>query len=102
MEYAMKETELRECAECAKCHKKIGETGLPLFWRVTIERFGVDLNAVRRQDGLTAMLSGHAGLAAVMGPDEDIAVRLMDPVKATICESCAMSPVLLPLLAGMD
>lgn len=98
----MKETELRECAECANCHKKIGETGLPLFWRVTIERFGVDLNAMRRQDGLTAMLNGHAGLAMVMGRNEDLAVPLMDPVKATVCESCAISPILLPLLAGMD
>ena len=38
----MKEAELRRYATCSLCGQKIGHTGLPLFWTVTIERFGVE------------------------------------------------------------
>ncbi|MGE4078916.1 MAG: DUF2303 family protein [Reyranella sp.] len=38
----MKEGELRRFATCSMCGKPIGHTGVPLFSRVTIERFGVD------------------------------------------------------------
>ena len=31
---AMKERELRAAATCGVCQKKIGESRLPLFWRV--------------------------------------------------------------------
>lgn len=84
----MKEAELRKHSVCSLCAKGIGASGLPLFWRVTVERFGVDLTAVRRQDGLGAML-GHSALAAVMGPDETMARPVMEPVKLTVCEDCA-------------
>jgi hypothetical protein len=84
----MKEAELRRHCVCSLCAKGIGASGIPLFWRVTVERFGVDLTAVKRQDGLGAML-GHSALAAVMGPDHDMARPVMDPVTLTVCETCA-------------
>lgn len=82
----MKEAELRRCD---LCRKKIGESGLPLFWRVTVERFGVDMQAVRRQDGLGQFM-GSMLLAGVMGPGEDMAKPMMDPKVLTVCETCAM------------
>lgn len=85
----MKENELRQHTDCAICKRKIGHTGLPLFWRVTIEPFGIDLSAVRRQDGLTAMLGGSVAIAAAMGPDEDMAKPLAAPVTITVCQHCA-------------
>jgi hypothetical protein len=84
----MKERELRDIANCEMCGKPFGHTGLPLFWRVTVERFGVDQNAARRQDGLAAIIG--SSLAMHMGPDEDIAKPMMDPVKVTLCENCAL------------
>lgn len=84
----MKEKELREIAKCGLCGLPFGHTGLPLFWRVTIERYGVDAAAVRRQTGLGMMLSSPA-LAQVMGADEDMAKPMMEPVKLTVCEACA-------------
>jgi hypothetical protein len=84
----MKEAELRQHARCSLCRNPILSSGLPLFWRVTVERFGLDMQAVRRQDGLGAFL-GHAGLAAVMGPDEDMATPMMPPVVLAVCETCA-------------
>ena len=97
----MKEQELRDSAECAVCRQKIGHTGLPLFWRVTIERFGVDLNALRRQDGLAMMLGSHV-LASVFGTDEEMTVPMMEPVKITICENCAMASINIAVLANLE
>jgi len=88
----MKEAELRKHSTCSLCRKPIGHTGLALFWRVTVERFGVDLRAVKRQDGLAAYM-GSSALAAAMGTDEDMAVPVMDPVTLTACEVCAMGSV---------
>ena len=85
----MKERELREHSCCSICTRKLLHTGLPLFWRVTIERFGVDLGAVQRQTGL-AMMLGSAGLAAAMGPDEDMAKPVMEPLQLVVCETCAV------------
>jgi hypothetical protein len=89
----MKEKELREAANCAMCGKPFGHSGLPLFWRVTIERFGVDYQAMRRQDGLTGLLGGNVALAQIMGPDENIATPMMEPIKVTVCEPCSQKPV---------
>ena len=83
----MKEAELRKHATCDLCHRRILESGLPLFWRVTIERFGVDMRAAEQQTGL-AMMMGNAVLAGVMGPDRDMAKPVMDPAVITVCETC--------------
>ncbi|HOX08711.1 MAG TPA: hypothetical protein PK280_20115, partial [Planctomycetota bacterium] len=87
MSEGMREAELRKYCKCSICGKKIGEAGMLLFWRVRIERFGVDLGAVQRQDGLAAMLNGHAALARVMGPDEEMAKAVMEPVTLAVCET---------------
>lgn len=85
----MKEAELRKHATCALCRNPILASGLPLFWRVTIERFGIDMQAVQRQDGLGVFM-GHAGIAAIMGPDEEMATPMMPPVALAVCETCAV------------
>jgi hypothetical protein len=59
----MKEAELRTYATCSACRRKILSFGVPLFYRVTVERFGVDLRAVQRQDGLAARASLQRELA---------------------------------------
>lgn len=85
----MKRVELLRSARCNLCHRGIGHTKLPLFWRLRIERFGVDLRAAQRQDALGTFL-GSQVLGAVMGPDEDLAKPVMDPVTVTVCEDCAL------------
>lgn len=85
----MKEKELRKHTTCSLCRGKILAGGIPLFYRVTIERFGVRLNAVERQQGLTMMLGGSAVLAAAMGPDEDMTQPVMEPLVLTVCENCS-------------
>ena len=94
----MKEDELRSVAKCANCGRLFGQTGYPTFYRVKIERYIVDLRAVRRQDGL-AMMLGSSTLASVMGPDEDLAKPVMEPVTITICEQCSQHDLSLAILA---
>lgn len=84
----MKERELREHAVCDVCGEKIGASKLPMFAVVTLRRYHVKLERIQRQDGLVAMLGGHAGLAMAMGPDEDLAEEYDDPMELTICATC--------------
>ena len=83
----MKEKELREKATCKLCGKPIGHTGIPLFWRVRIERYGLKKEAIERQAGLTMTLGGHAQLASVMGPDEDMAEKISS-IEITVRGGC--------------
>lgn len=93
----MKEQELRQHTTCSVCKKKVLATGVPLFWRVTVERFWVDVGAVKRQDGLGAFL-GSSQLAAVMGTDEDLAKPMMEPATLTVCNMCACLPQVVAVL----
>lgn len=84
----MKESQLREHATCSLCKNKIGASGIPMFWVVSIERFGLDAGACQRQQGLGMQIG--ATLAKVMGPDEDLAIPVMDKLTLTVCEKCAI------------
>jgi len=96
---AMREQELRKASTCCVCGKKIGQAKLPFFWRVTIERHGLDLGPINRQQGLAMLLGGNAMLAQVMGQDEEMTVPLMDPVTVTVCDICGMADLCLAALA---
>jgi hypothetical protein len=98
----MRENELRKHATCSNCQKGIGHTGLPLFWTLKVERHGVDVKAVKRQDGLAAMLGGNAILAQVMGADEEMTKPMMEPVELTLCEDCAMGEISVAMLSLRD
>ena len=86
----MREKELRKHLKCDSCGLKIMEKhGLPLFYVVTVERYGIDVTKVARQDGLAQHI-GDSRIAEIMGPDQDLATPMMEPVKLTICEGdCA-------------
>lgn len=94
----MKERELREHADCDFCNRKIWHTGLPLFWRLKVDRFGINLRAAQRQDHMAGFL-GSSVLAAVMGPDEDMAKPMMETATLTMCETCAMEKVYVGMAA---
>jgi hypothetical protein len=85
------QAELVPLATCVCCQRKIGKTGAPLFYLLTIERHGLDAGAIRRASGLEAML-GSPMLAQVMGPNEALTVPVMPPVRAMVCESCSTEP----------
>lgn len=93
----MKEKELRAHAKCSICHKGLLSTGLPLFYRLKVERFGLDMNALQQQQGLAMFFGGYAMLAQIMGADRDMAHPVMEPVTLTVCEACSHEPILLPM-----
>ena len=95
----MKEAELRKHATCSMCGGKVLAAGMPLFWRVTVERFGIDLRAVQRQQGLTMMLGGSAAIASAMGADEDMAIPIGDAETVTVCEPCCTATTCVAALA---
>ena len=82
----MKEKELRGRSTCTLCGQKIGACGVPMFWTLTITRWALNADALRRQQGLGMMLNG--ALAMVMGTDEDLAAPFTGPLELTVCESC--------------
>lgn len=85
----MKEAELRKFATCGLCSKKIGATGHPLFYLLTIEHYALDLSAISQQQGLAMLLGGNGALALAMGPDCDVARPLMPPKKIMVCGLCS-------------
>jgi len=82
----VKEDKLREVSECNICHNQIGSTGIPLFWRIRCERYGLKAEAIKRQQGLGMMISPE--LAMIMGPNEDMADKISSR-EITVCENCA-------------
>ncbi|HCZ48409.1 MAG TPA: hypothetical protein DCZ11_05345 [Gammaproteobacteria bacterium] len=82
----MKEAELRRRANCSRCKKKIGESGSPVFAVVRQQDYIVNMAAVQRQTGLGLILG--AGLAATMGPGEDMATATPEVVDLTLCALC--------------
>lgn len=97
----MKESELRALGVCACCGRKLLEGAtLPLFYRLTVERFAFDVAAARRQDGLASFL-GSTRLAAVMGPDEEMASPLGPPTVLGVCESCVVDSIPLARLVAL-
>lgn len=97
----MKEMELRAAATCCVCQRNIGATQMPIFWRVRVERFGLDMKAINRQTGLAMLLGGNGLLAHAMGSDEDLAVPVMEPVTVTVCEECGTREVCVAQLVEM-
>jgi hypothetical protein len=91
----MKEEELRRLATCAVCGKKLGASikehrNLPIFWKVTAQRFLFDDGAMRRQAGLEMMV-GHVGLAQALSPNEDLAQPMDEkPIVFSVCDHCAL------------
>jgi len=70
----MKQSEFQKCGSCGN---GMAHNGQITFWRVSAERFMLNLKAVQRKHGLEMYFGGGqagATLANVMGTDEDLAV----------------------------
>lgn len=85
---AMKQTDVKPCCRCGK---GMMHTGIPVFYRVTIDIMGVDGRAVQRQHGLEQMLGGAAAVAQAMGENADIGLPIGAPLRGLLCHSCALA-----------
>lgn len=91
--------ELASLGPCAVCGKKLGESGDITHYGLTIERFCMIPQAVKRAAGLELAIGA---LASVMGPNEDLAKVVDGPKTVLIHESCSNSIMLLELLEDAD
>ncbi|UGB46959.1 hypothetical protein LQ772_06620 [Frateuria edaphi] len=85
----MREKELRQHAVCSLCEQPIGRAGVPMFWVVKIERHGLKVDVLMRQQGLAMQLGGNGFLAQVMGPDEEMTTPIGEASTLTVCLTCA-------------
>lgn len=83
----MKERELVKLGACAVCGRHLLEDAFPLFYRVQVTRMGFDAPAIKRAMGLSLQIGSP--LAAVMGPDEDVANVVDGPSDCVVHEKCA-------------
>ena len=78
--------------KCCNCDKGMAHNGAVVFYRIKVETFGLDLGAISRRHGFEQMLGAAAGLAGVLGPDEDIAKEVCAEETRFLCLECAMNP----------
>lgn len=80
---------------CARCGKVMLASGMPIFYRLTVEHCGIDARAVQEKVGLAMMMGGgEAGLAlaGIMGPGRDPVV-VLDAGAVNVCMACAIESV---------
>jgi hypothetical protein len=94
----MKEDELRKHTVCSLCGRKLGQTESPFFYTLKVNRYGLDIGAIRRNAGLVEMMGGITALARALSPDEDMAEEVMDEVTVTLCDDCACDRVVIASL----
>ena len=81
-----------DLTSCALCGKGVLHTGVPLFWRVAIQRMAVDRQAVQQAAGMETFFGGHVALARVFA-DPEIAAPFGEGRAILVCEECAAEPV---------
>jgi hypothetical protein len=96
----VKLSDFHAAAKCAACSRPVWHAGVPLFWRVRVERLGIDARAIQRETALGSFLNSPA-LAKVMGTDQDVTMPMMEPKTISLCEPCVMDmPALAMTLMG--
>ena len=79
--------------KCAGCGRGVAHTGLPLFWRVKLERMGINHRAVQQADAMERYMGGAVALARVF-EDPEIAkpIEGIEAKTVLVCEQCAIAP----------
>lgn len=83
---------------CLMCGKGVMHTGIPLFYRVKLERFGVLANEVRRVAAMEQFMGGNVGIARAFH-DPELTQTMMPEVSGLVCETCSMKPWPVAMLA---
>lgn len=88
---------------CAFCGRTMLQTGLPIFYRFTVQQCGIDASAVRERIALAMMLGGGdtgMALSGAMGGHQKPVV-VMSSGERNICMSCAQERTDVLFIAGM-
>jgi hypothetical protein len=79
--------------KCLLCGKGVFHERSLMFYRVTLERFMLDLGAIKTVAGLEMQFGGSQkaiAVADVFSPDNDLAKRVYIREPFIICDPCAM------------
>lgn len=74
----------RDIQKCAGCHQGVAKGG-PIIYRVRIERFVLDGQAIQQAAGLDMMIG--PALSSIMGTDADLAKQI-DSDNMLFCGDC--------------
>jgi hypothetical protein len=85
---------------CANCGKGVMHSGLPLAWKLKVERVGINAQAIQREHGLEMMMGGNVALARVFSPERDFGT-LLSSKSLILCEPCVMSALPPQLMMSM-
>jgi len=90
---------------CAGCGRGVMHTGLPLFWKVRIERWGVNARQVQQRHGMETFFGGGPGGVALADVFSSGAIAEVLPgteVDVLVCEACSTKPKILAALADSE
>ena len=88
----MKRKDLEKCLVCGQGLMKCGS---PMFYKIKIESMILDLKEIQQTAGLEQFFGGGvsgAVLADVMGPDPDLAKKVISYI-ALICMKCTIGAI---------
>ena len=92
-----KQTDIKPCGICGK---GIAHDQGIMFYRVRVEPFVLDAQAIERQIGMEKLMGGNAAIAFHMGPQENMATALGEPYSLLVCGSCMLSAHTAQLITG--
>lgn len=81
----MKASELRPCDLCGR---GLMHDGVPLLWRVRLERLGIDRRAVQQAAAMELHFGGAVRLARMFA-DPEVAISVGEARTILVCEACA-------------
>ncbi|KKL52571.1 hypothetical protein LCGC14_2284120 [marine sediment metagenome] len=92
--------------KCCACHQGVAHDGGISFYRLSVERFILNVRGIQQTAGLEMFFGGgHTGavLGDIMGANPDIAQPIFSkPLTLLMCEDCAcMKPKPLAALVEM-
>lgn len=73
---------------CIMCGKGVMHTGVPLFYRVKIERLGILANEVQRTSAMEQFMGGNVAIARAFH-DPELTRVVMPEVTGLVCEPCS-------------
>ena len=78
----------KDIKKCACCLQGIANKGQFLFWRLKVERLGLDHGAIQREHGMEQFMGGNVALASVFSDGRDLAKTVDGPHEFLVCENC--------------
>lgn len=79
----------RDLKPCGLCGKGLMHAHAVVFYKVTVQQFVIDMNAVRELAGMELMLGKAAPLAEILGSVNEIAFAPVPASAMLVCLECA-------------